>query len=138
MARWLYFTVRQVWCPFIKDLFKPHLVETEKKIVRKKINRFQHKHEKQKKNKTNGVPLRGLNAMPFQTKAWKWNHWITYMHMKCSFYWQPHFALENVLWKNEGPCISYRFLLKSIIESFQNKRKWPTNIFAGLCLLDAS
>ena len=46
----------------------------------------------------NGVPLRGLNAMPFRTEAWKCNHWAigglhdlvgkfnsTYMHMKCSF-----------------------------------------------------
>jgi len=54
----------------------------------------------------------GLNATPFRTKARKSNHWAkggllelgsisnaTYMHMKCSFYWQANLALGNVLWK---------------------------------------
>jgi len=54
---------------------------------------------KKKNNKKTGVPLRGLNAMPFRTEALKCNHWATgrllelpgkfngtYMHMKCRFY----------------------------------------------------
>ena len=49
-----------------------------------------------------GVPLRGLNAMPFRTEARKCNHWATggllelgskfngtYMHTKYSFHCKP-------------------------------------------------
>ena len=40
-----------------------------KKIVKKK--EFKLKYKKR------GVPLRGLNAMPFRTEARKCNHWAT-------------------------------------------------------------
>jgi len=39
--------------------------------------------------------------------------------MKCSFYWQPHLALENVQWKTGRPCLNYRVSLKS----FPSKKK---------------
>ena len=51
----------------------------------------------------------GADTMSFRTEARKCNHWATggllelgskfngtYKQMKCSFYWQPHLALENM------------------------------------------
>ena len=77
----------------------------------------------------------GLNAMPFPTEARKCSHWatrgllelgrkcnVTYMHMKCTFYWQANLAFGNVLRKNERPCISYRvFYVHYLIFSKRNK-----------------
>jgi len=58
-----------------------------------KKNGMQHKYGKK------GVPLRGLNRMPYRTEGRKCNHWATvgllelgskfngtYMHKKYSFY----------------------------------------------------
>jgi len=79
--------------------------------------------------KNPGVPLQGLNAMPFRTEARKCNHWATgrllelgskfngtYMHIKCSFYWQPQLALENVLRK------IWKTILK-LSHTFQSKMR---------------
>ena len=99
---------KNVWCPPLKGLFTPKFVQKErkKKILRKNINGVQQKYDN---NKKRGVPHQGLNAMLFPTRARKCNHWATgellevggkfngtYMHMKCSFYWQPKLALEYV------------------------------------------
>ena len=123
----------------------PRVKLKKKKDCTKKINGLQHNYEKTNTPTNEGL-LRGLNA-----EARKCNHWATggllelgskfngtYMYMKCSFNWQPPLALENVLQKkkqqkkqqkNKRPCISDRFLLKSIIKSFPNlkKKKWPPN-----------
>ena len=38
---------------------------------------LQAEKERTKKEQKTGVPLRGLNAMPFRTEARKCNHWAT-------------------------------------------------------------
>jgi len=78
----------------------------------------------------------GLNAMPFRTEARKCNHWATggllelgrkfnatYLHIKCSFYWQANLALGNMLWKNDRPCISYGVFLSPLFNLFKEKKK---------------
>ena len=68
---------------------------------KKKKNPFKLKYKKR------GVPLRGLNAMPFRTKARKCNHWATggllkqsrkfnatYIKVKCKINYKPYHALK--------------------------------------------
>ena len=89
---------------FLKSNFNVHFIRTS--TLKNNVNLI--KIEKNtSKNETvpfythtkikNGVPLRGLNAMPFRTEARKCNHWVTgglsdlvrkfndaYMHMQSS------------------------------------------------------
>ena len=65
------------------------------------------KNEFKLKYKKRGVPLRGLDAMPFRTEARKCNHWATggllkqvkkfngtYIQVKCKFNYKPYDALK--------------------------------------------
>jgi len=121
-----------------------------KKDRTKKINGVYLKNEKNK----NGVPLRGLNAMPFRSEARKCNHWATggllelrskfngtYMHMKCRFYWPLPLGLKKCAMKKMKALALVIGFYWSIIKSLPNKRSdlpIKTSPFAVLCLLDAS
>ena len=76
--------------PLQKISFHVNLIEIKKNSSKNETVQF-YTHTKIK----NGVPLRGLNAMPFRTEARKCNHWATgglrdlvrkfndaYMHMQ--------------------------------------------------------
>ena len=120
----------RVWCHFLQSLFSPASGKTEKeKDCTKKINGLQHNYEKTNTQTNEGL-LRGLNA-----EVRKCNHWATggllelgskfnasYMHMKCSFYWQVNLPLANVLWKNDRALLSYTVLLSPLLNVFKTKQ----------------
>ena len=94
---------------------KCEIEENTFNLVQKCVKKKGDSTKKKKKNEynrnipKNGVPLRGLNAMPFRTEARKCNHWAkgglreldskfnaTYTRIKSRFYFVPHLAMENV------------------------------------------
>ena len=65
------------------------------------------KKEFELKDKKRGIPLRGLNAMPFRTEARKYNHWATggllkqarklngtYINVKCKLNYKTYHAYK--------------------------------------------
>ena len=87
---------------FLKWIFLVDIGITYFELLLKKDSK---KNEFKLRYKKKGVPLRGLNAMPFRTEARKCNHWATggllkqgrkfygtYLKVKCKLNYKPYHA----------------------------------------------